>query len=630
MSSTTRATSYISRPSERWQQLKDSLNTTTLFLMARNGPCVFSIGDESGRSYRSILGNPSMCSCNALRANGTHEPCIHILFCLVKVLRVRDDHPLQYQTSFVDSELDQLLNGTFSQDNRINSHKIVRETIESTESPDGFVSRHSIEEEELQSCPICQDDMAKDQPLTWCRKGCGNNMHSKCMKTYTQYNIAKKNEPQCPYCRAPWLMEYLKQDCRGQERSNVPCSTVSCISCTLSVRGIFYRCIECSQNNAFSTNQESGDGKRRKLVDYCQGCFGRLSKGKHPANHHFVKSEGSVKTLDDVCWIVTSNPTKNPMDLEVLYSLQNRDINTNDYELLLNLEGNRDILPLPQHVVQALPSAEGSQISNTCWCRAGEVSDEGNERQEPSKTLPCGHRAHVSCLLDIISAAGDDMVYIDKMNCLHEGCNCVIFRGLNRRKREKKLPNDSASKSAESQHAQDIDHRSKQPIGKLLSMGRLVGNSSGPNLNPFDSMIAINGVGMNGTETAYSHPHIESQAHFKSKSLKLPKIRRPSPGNESDISLICVSSRPFPPISSGAERAMDITPTYARQQRGLSATHGLSRTTPAWGHGIAGRSERASDVPRGRLIKQLFPISRGRQAMRRSQEGRSASPFPYG
>lgn len=39
-------------------------------------------------------------------------------------------------------------------------------------------ARHDLVEGEV--CAICQEDMDTSQPLTFCRRGCGNNFHIEC------------------------------------------------------------------------------------------------------------------------------------------------------------------------------------------------------------------------------------------------------------------------------------------------------------------------------------------------------------------------------------------------------------------------------------------------------------------
>lgn len=47
-----------------------------------------------------------------------------------------------------------------------------------TDAGDADAERHELVEGEV--CAICQEDMDASQPLTYCKKGCGNNFHIEC------------------------------------------------------------------------------------------------------------------------------------------------------------------------------------------------------------------------------------------------------------------------------------------------------------------------------------------------------------------------------------------------------------------------------------------------------------------
>jgi hypothetical protein len=60
---------YRSKPSESFTAIREQLNNTTLFLVNRNGPTVFSLKDENNVTYKITLGNPHSCSCSTLSKN---------------------------------------------------------------------------------------------------------------------------------------------------------------------------------------------------------------------------------------------------------------------------------------------------------------------------------------------------------------------------------------------------------------------------------------------------------------------------------------------------------------------------------------------------------------------------------
>lgn len=44
-------------------------------------------------------------------------------------------------------------------------------------------------------CPICQNEFFCHQrfPVTFCRKGCGNNVHVKCIKVWKDHQVKEKH-----------------------------------------------------------------------------------------------------------------------------------------------------------------------------------------------------------------------------------------------------------------------------------------------------------------------------------------------------------------------------------------------------------------------------------------------------
>ena len=126
-----------------------------------------------------MVGNPHSCNCKEGKI------CLHILFILLKVLRVPESSFLSKKTALSDAEIDTILSGDFGE-TRQKRVIIKKERISKTNKSagtevgveDDTVERQPMDDESPDICPICQDDMTKDQALTWCRKGCGNNIHA--------------------------------------------------------------------------------------------------------------------------------------------------------------------------------------------------------------------------------------------------------------------------------------------------------------------------------------------------------------------------------------------------------------------------------------------------------------------
>jgi len=290
-----RVAAWQKKKSTHWLATREELSHTTLYLVNRLGPTVFSVRDDSLNTYKVILGNPHSCTCGSL---ATDELCVHQLYCLIKVLRIHEEHPLIYQLGITDPETESVLSGQCGPptgldrsahpgsgsviENRSAAARARRKARQKEEAdPESptrnseFVCRQLLGEgtggpgpgEEEDICPICQDGMNRDQALTWCRKGCGNNIHAKCMQTFAQYKISSHAQVECPLCRAEWNIALLKDDLRGKATLKNSCAPVYCTQCTMPVRsGPFFRCVECSQRRAFAALREE-----RRLLNQSAG-----------------------------------------------------------------------------------------------------------------------------------------------------------------------------------------------------------------------------------------------------------------------------------------------------------------------------------------------------------------------
>ena len=108
---------YISKPSRKFKELREKLNREQFYLLARLGPTVFNVKDNDDNVYKITLGQPSICTCGACDINNkdneslyiSDSPCIHMIYCLVKVLRVPDTNPFCWQVSYSDRQMDLVL-----------------------------------------------------------------------------------------------------------------------------------------------------------------------------------------------------------------------------------------------------------------------------------------------------------------------------------------------------------------------------------------------------------------------------------------------------------------------------------------------------------------------------------------
>ena len=443
-----RATSYGSKPGDNWQELLETLSSTTFFLLARSGPTVFSVRDEAGKICKVTISNPHSCTCGSFSSSNL---CIHQVFVLLKVLKIPQDHPLSYQTSLTDSEISMVLSGSCGGASKaIKSTTAARRQNSSYSSKkqdnnsasindDGFVHRQELDEDGYMQCPICQDDMSKEQALTWCRKGCGNNIHAKCMQNYSQYKISNKEAASCPLCRVEWVLDLLKGDCRGQASLKHSCSPVFCTSCTFPQGAKFNRCVECSQTAATFSPP-------RKPIDFCLRCY--TSIGREHTNHHFVSSDASVTDFNEVFWVpvVNHRSLSHIMDKDTLAALQQRELSIQDYEALLELD--KVVPDLPTQLILSLIEVTREEMKRkegnkaVCWCSSKASTVESDRILK----LPCQHTCHESCLQRVVREAVSISSHsISNITCGHIGCSCKIYPSLVRKRKRKAAAPESAA-----------------------------------------------------------------------------------------------------------------------------------------------------------------------------------------
>ena len=117
---------------------------------------------------------------------------------LLKRFRVPRENPATFQLGLVEREITELLHGYLRQQ----SPKCDRQTNK-TDQSNPTVVRRDITADDV--CPICQESfLARRQPITYCRFGCGQNVHVKCMKMWAEHQssgAARESCIHCPLCR---------------------------------------------------------------------------------------------------------------------------------------------------------------------------------------------------------------------------------------------------------------------------------------------------------------------------------------------------------------------------------------------------------------------------------------------
>ncbi|TMW57047.1 hypothetical protein Poli38472_002972 [Pythium oligandrum] len=308
---------------------------TTMYLVQTTGPTSYVIQEQnSEKKHKVLIGALQTCSCGEL------DVCIHILFVMLKVLRVPATTPIVWQKSLIDSEVEALLRGYYREQSRppprpihasLKRRKDAKGGAEpETDNESAEAERHALVPGEV--CAICQEDMLDDQPLTYCRKGCGNNFHIECMKVFGESRKQSKENIICPLCRHDWgdlALTALKKEIDVANRAPNVHKGVGCKKCqTKPIRNERYRCVQC------------------KNTDLCDRCF----KMNAHINHAFVMKKMVADTWTPA---LRSHQKRQAIGSDLVEELQNRELTTNDYDLLLQLD-QREKYPIQDYLLSVL------------------------------------------------------------------------------------------------------------------------------------------------------------------------------------------------------------------------------------------------------------------------------------
>ncbi|ELK27697.1 E3 ubiquitin-protein ligase ZSWIM2 [Myotis davidii] len=174
------------------------------------------------------------------------------------------------QLGLVEGEIDDLLRGV----GRLPSAPKPANDPRAHTEGDGGVKRKEVGPEDI--CSICQELLLEKRlPVTFCRFGCGNNVHIKCMKILAKYQdaVSSTSMLKCPLCREDFaplslILEEFKNASklvtvaekeRLDKQLGIPCN--SCRLCP--IEGRCYKCTQCEEYHL------------------CQDCFPSCSHGSH-------------------------------------------------------------------------------------------------------------------------------------------------------------------------------------------------------------------------------------------------------------------------------------------------------------------------------------------------------------
>lgn len=172
---------------------------------------------------------------------------MHTIFSLLRIFKVDEADPLVWQLSFIDHEIQKILEGrdraitrhmnpyevralggvraaaqralhldsddiinqedggrlgdTFGQaDDMLSGRRQAKKPKVSHES--SGAEQRPLDPDE--NCCVCYDVMNEDQNLAFCKFSCGRNLHTECMERWVKHKVASGQGITCPLCRESW------------------------------------------------------------------------------------------------------------------------------------------------------------------------------------------------------------------------------------------------------------------------------------------------------------------------------------------------------------------------------------------------------------------------------------------
>ena len=242
-----------------------------LMVVQRPGPTSFVVQAEGEKApSRVLIGSRVECTCMRRRAKGKDQDlCWHALFVLLKVLRVPPTNPIVWQLSLIDRELEEVLKCSAAVGRAPRRPRsgggpkaAAAPTVQRPLADDG-------------PCPICYEDFAagEEARLAFC-KGCGHNMHGRCLHVWANHQASIGKPLTCPLCREPWedfkwsvAYSEMRQPARasGRERRDDIHYGTACGACRAApLEGERFKCAVCAH------------------FDLCSRCFARGLHSLHP------------------------------------------------------------------------------------------------------------------------------------------------------------------------------------------------------------------------------------------------------------------------------------------------------------------------------------------------------------
>ncbi|XP_065269851.1 E3 ubiquitin-protein ligase ZSWIM2 [Emys orbicularis] len=356
-----------------WQQ--DQALGSTMRIVRELGPTGFVLQEEGGPAHRVFLGEPHSCTCATFLRE--KDLCSHICWILLKKFKIPRNHEYAFQLGLLEGEINDILQ-QLQQEQTLPPRANTLSTKTLQKEDDGYINQKEIDAEDV--CPICQEELLKKMfPITYCRYGCGNNVHITCMKIWADHQgeLESDSVVKCPLCREEFApLKLILEEFRNSTQLVTAAEKVRldkhlglpCNNCrAFPIEGKCYKCTECSEYHL------------------CHECFTSFC---HPPHVFTFRQKRNQKwrSLDQVSQLSTSGgnlKSVNPGD--------------NSKEEMLHLQEKSSCIP--KHIVKSLPLMLIRKCSNFLapglQCRLClKIFCLG----QYGRLLPCNHKFHRECI----------------------------------------------------------------------------------------------------------------------------------------------------------------------------------------------------------------------------------------
>ncbi|XP_041834976.1 E3 ubiquitin-protein ligase ZSWIM2 [Melanotaenia boesemani] len=234
--------------------------STDMQLLKTYGPTAFLLGENGVTLHFKVrLGDPHTCTCPVFIKK--QELCKHICWVLLCKFSLPREHEYSFQLGLVERQILELLQGVHCfKAQWTDADPSTASGTRSQPGPSqeaGSVCRKVIQAQDV--CPICQEELLeKKQPVSFCRFGCGNNVHISCIKVWANHqNLSDMQKMvKCPLCRNNFsslkslhvqVKNSLSLFTRAERQRPDRHLGVRCHSCQVCpVTGRCFKCMVCS------------------------------------------------------------------------------------------------------------------------------------------------------------------------------------------------------------------------------------------------------------------------------------------------------------------------------------------------------------------------------------------------